>query len=118
MKRVNEDPSTKRSTVSPLLTGALELAESGLRVFPVHHAGAFGTCSCGRKDCKSIAKHPRITRSQSEATNNPGQIRTWWKKWPEANIGLAAGKGLIVVDIDSPEGERHAQELGLPQRTM
>ena len=117
-KRKNEatqkTPSTTVAPTSPLLTGAAELANEGLRVFPLHHANAFGNCSCGKTDCESIAKHPRIRQWQIKATDDLTQIARWWKKWPEANVGVATGNGLIVVDIDSSEGERHAQELGLP----
>jgi hypothetical protein len=35
------------------------------------------------------------------------QIKAWWEKWPNANIGIVTGKisgNLVVIDIDSPEG--------------
>jgi P4 family phage/plasmid primase-like protien len=37
-----------------------------------------------------------------DATTDPSQIKKWWEKWPNANIGIAAGEGsdIIVVDID------------------
>lgn len=31
------------------------------------------------------------------------EVRSWWAKWPEANVGIVTGKvsGIIVVDIDT-----------------
>jgi hypothetical protein len=36
------------------------------------------------------------------ASTDPGQIRRWWSRWPEANIGIPTGErsGLLVLDID------------------
>jgi hypothetical protein len=33
------------------------------------------------------------------------QIQEWWKRWPDANIGIVTGKisGIVVVDIDIPD---------------
>jgi hypothetical protein len=98
---------------SPLLRGAKYLTAHGFRVFPLHHADAFGACSCGKPVCK-IAKHPRISGWQTKATTKSSQIEKWWRLWPEANIGLVTGDGLIVVDLDGPEAEAYAEERGLP----
>jgi len=34
------------------------------------------------------------------------KIKKWWEKWPDANVGIVTGaiSGLVVIDIDSPEG--------------
>lgn len=34
------------------------------------------------------------------------QIKTWWTKWPTANIGIVTGKisGIAVIDIDEQKG--------------
>ncbi|HEA64721.1 MAG TPA: hypothetical protein ENI02_01080 [Candidatus Aminicenantes bacterium] len=44
-----------------------------------------------------------------EAPPSNETVKKWAKKWPKANIGLATGRasGIIVVDIDSPEGEEY-----------
>ncbi|MGV1049170.1 MAG: bifunctional DNA primase/polymerase [Solirubrobacterales bacterium] len=37
-----------------------------------------------------------------QASSDEKQIRTWWKKHPNANIGLhCGGSGLIAIDLDS-----------------
>jgi len=70
---------------------ALKYAELGWKVFPVAPGG----------------KKPLIPKSQGgtgfkDATDDPEQIREWWDKYPDANIGLATGKesGVLVLDFD------------------
>lgn len=85
-----------------LLEIALCYAGRGWRIFPVHTTIG-GNCSCGRNCGKDAGKHPRIREWQKHATSDAGQITRWWTKWPEANIGLATGSGLVIVDIDGEE---------------
>ena len=83
---------------------ALRYAAKGWRVFPVHttHSNA---CSCGNAECRSPAKHPLTPNGVKDATCDPAQIRTWWEEYfPDANIGIATGQGLLVVDIDPKNG--------------
>lgn len=90
-----------------LLAGALKLASCGLRVFPLHTpTDTDGGCSCSKgKPCQRNApgKHPRISDWKTEATTDVATISAWWKKWPDANIGIATGaqSGVVVFDIDS-----------------
>jgi Bifunctional DNA primase/polymerase, N-terminal/AAA domain/Primase C terminal 1 (PriCT-1) len=64
---------------------ALELAGRGWYVFP----------------CRPKTKEPAIVGGWKNASNNEAQVRTWWKKWPEANVGIAtAPSGLCVLDVD------------------
>lgn len=39
-------------------------------------------------------------RGVSEASTDPALIAAWWKRFPAANIGLACGHGVWVLDID------------------
>ncbi len=52
-------------------------------------------------------KTPLISGGSRSATTNPTLIRQWWRKHPNANIGLATGKisGFWVVDIDIKGGK-------------
>lgn len=88
-----------------LLHAALELAEIGMRVFPVHTV-LHGRCSCGSAACEDQGKHPRVDGWQTVASTSPTVIRSWWSAWPDANIGLATGEGsgVVVLDVDGAEG--------------
>ena len=85
-----------------MLQEALFYASLGLRVFPLH-SNTGGRCSCGRTDCQSPAKHPRTQNGVKDATTDVEQIAKWWTWWPDANIGVATGGGVCVLDIDNDE---------------
>jgi hypothetical protein len=94
-----------------LLTAALDYARKGFRVFPLHSVHDHGRCSCGRQACGSPGKHPRNWNGLKGATTKEAQILTWWKKFPDANIGIRTGTGLLVLDVDEDEGEDSLREL-------
>jgi len=87
--------------VNFLLKAALAYAKLGWYVVPLYEPVA-GGCSCGNPHCgKSAGKHPRIKNWQTECSIDPEVIRGWWEKWPQANIGIVAGRsGLVVLDED------------------
>ncbi|WP_028647276.1 bifunctional DNA primase/polymerase [Nocardiopsis sp. CNT312] len=60
-------------------------------------------------------KTPQV-RWKSQATTDPGRIRAWWRRWPEANYGIATGPAaLLVVDLDVPKpGQNPPPEWDLP----
>lgn len=74
------------------LAGRLSLPEAavaytaaGLAVFP----------------CVPGAKRPLTAHGFADATTVSEQIGRWWRRWPEANIGLPTGRtGFDVLDID------------------
>lgn len=71
---------------------ALWYAGMGLAVFPVQARGKAPLTPHGCKDAATVRK----------------QIEVWWDRWPEANIGIATGSGLMVVDVDSHEADGKA----------
>jgi hypothetical protein len=85
---------------------ALHLASLGFHVFPLHSPEVIGGCSCGKSDCSNVGKHPRTSDGFKAATVDPERIKSWWRKWPLANIGIATGKvsNLLVVDVDPRHG--------------
>lgn len=122
------------SDQNQLLEAALQYAGRGWRVLPLHNpifsldgtnrdgsaARPIVHCSCG-KDCgKDRGKHPRIRGNAFKAgSTDSRQIEAWWAQWPQANIGLACGGGLAVLDLDGPEEAQKFAELvaehgGLP----
>jgi len=74
---------------SRLAKAALAYAERfGWKVFPLH------------------GKLPAIPKREGgrgylDATTDLEQIERWWWRWPNANVGIAAGlSGLVIIDID------------------
>ena len=68
-----------------MLQAARELAAFGWPVLPVA-AGA---------------KEPLTVHGVKDATTDDVRIGQWWRKWPDANVGVATGApGPTVLDID------------------
>jgi hypothetical protein len=65
---------------------ALGLARRGMRIHP---------CAPGQKV-------PLLEDWPAKATLDPTTIKAWWRRWPNANLAVAAGGSmrLLVVDID------------------
>lgn len=72
-----------------MLERALAYAAEGFHVFP---------CCQGKKT-------PLTENGCHDATTDLEQIRRWWGKWPRANIAIATGHGVVVLDFDVKEGK-------------
>jgi putative DNA primase/helicase len=95
-------------TDAPPREAAEALAALGLPVFPAHTFDHEGRCSCGRDCGRSAGKHPRTPRGLSDASTESGQIRNWWRRWPNSNVAVVTGSdaGIWVLDNDpGREGE-------------
>lgn len=90
-----------------MLDAALAYAKNfGWHVMPLH-TPSDGGCSCRDPACSKQGKHPRIKLGigMEGASADPTVIRDWWRRWPDANIGIATGpSGIIVVDVDPAKG--------------
>jgi len=73
-----------------MMDAAIQYAAMGWYIFPL----------------KPDTKQPAIKAWNNKASNNANQIRFWWSKWPDANIGILMGNksGLFAVDIDPKNG--------------
>ena len=72
------------------LEAALLYADRGWPVFP----------------CLQDGKLPLTQHGFKDATTNEDQIRRWWSRTPDANLGIALGvAGLVVIDPDRHEGK-------------
>jgi hypothetical protein len=88
-------------------------ADYGWPVFPLHTVRD-GKCSCGNAKCgRRSGKHPRTAHGLTDATTDPETIRSWWAKWPDANIGIPTGaaSGFWVLDVDGIAGSESLQRL-------
>lgn len=94
------------SSGEPLLKEALGYAARDWPVLPLHSVDKTGACSCSKPDCSSPGKHPHTPHGIKDATTEVKAIQEWWTNWPDANIGIAAGKAsrLVVLDIDPRNG--------------
>ena len=98
MSREQTDPTSTRESIPglSLREAALKYAAQGLRVFPLRP-----------RDKRPLTRHGHL-----EATSDPEQVDRWWTAKPEANIGIANGDGLLVIDVDAgSEGEAALAEL-------
>jgi len=51
----------------------------------------------------------------SEATRDPGQIRAWWQRWPNANVGVPHDKNnLVMVEVRGNERMQRLATAFLP----
>src|SRR5215467_776475 len=76
-------------TTYPLAGAALSYAAEGLAVFPL----------------APKSKIPLLSKAEGgagwkDATTNLDQVRAWWTRWPNANIGYAPRGSLLIIDID------------------
>ncbi|MBU8833779.1 bifunctional DNA primase/polymerase [Mycolicibacterium goodii] len=83
-----ETLSAVRAHTGTNRAAALTYAAAGLAVFP----------------CAPGGKQPLTERGYRDATTGARRIRGWWAWQPHANIGIATGHGLDVLDIDVHAG--------------
>ena len=86
------------------LEAALAYAKRRWHVFPLYEPTG-SSCACGDACCQQSGKHPRTPHGWLDATTDGAQIRAWWTRWPNANVGIATeASGLIVLDVDPRHG--------------
>jgi hypothetical protein len=89
------------------VTAAAGYVACGISVVPLHTPTDHG-CSCPKGPaCATPGKHPRLEWKpypQQRATLT--EIRSWWERWPAANVGIVTGmvSGLCVPDVDPRNG--------------
>lgn len=83
------------------LATALSLAGIGWPVFPVR------LTPVTRADgSRAVDKRPLVKWLEG-ATLDREQIATWWGQWPDAWVGVHAGRaGIVIVDVDIAKGDR------------
>ena len=91
--------------MKPCAASAGAYARLGCAVVPLHDVAA-GRCSCGKPDCKSAGKHPRLNDWPKHATSDAEQVAELWDQFPNANVGIATGaiSGFFCLDVDPDKG--------------
>lgn len=74
-----------------LTDAAISYAEAGLRVLPLRPKR--------KEPYGSLVRH-----GVRDASSDPERVKQWWSLRPSANIGIATGDGLVVVDVDPRNG--------------
>ncbi len=76
-------------------------------------AAALAYATRGTVIIPCAGKIPIGANWQHRVSNDPEQVRRWWREYPNANIGLIPlSAGLIALDIDSEAAEAVAMRLG------
>ena len=83
-----------------LLDAALLYASWGWPVFPIKSPAM----AAQSRDPEKAKKAPATRNGFKDATTDPIQIRAWWGRYPDLNIGLPTGHAFDVIDVDVPEG--------------
>jgi hypothetical protein len=91
-----------------MLDAAIGYAQLGLPVLPLWTVlpsitGDDFICACGSLRCENQGKHPMarlVPHGVKDATTDEAKVRHFWTSAPRANIGIATGRGRIVVDVD------------------
>ena len=99
--------------MDPLLTSrtpaaALELAAAG--ELPAGEAAlAYAQAGAAVFPCAPDGKRPLTRHGLLDATSQTRAVARWWRRWPDANIGLPTGEHVDVVDVDRrPSGSGFA----------
>lgn len=112
--------AARERPLSRLGKAALKYAEFGWRVFPCEPQGKTPLDLCdgcyarlpawddGVKVCRAcgcVHEKAAKLRGFHLGTTDAALVEAWWRHAPDANIGIATGQGILVLDIDGPEGE-------------
>jgi hypothetical protein len=91
--------------------GAMDCAQAaavyaalGYPVVPMYAVQPDGGCTCTDPACPDPGKHPRLAGWKRLASSDPIVVRGWWRRWPDANLGLVTGRRFDVLDLDGDQG--------------
>jgi O-acetyl-ADP-ribose deacetylase (regulator of RNase III) len=114
VRLLREHPAIADPGAGELAAAAVGYARRGIPVLPLHYpvqrarAGQITVgCSCRAPDCGQPGKHPLATlvpHGVKDASRDPAVVAAWWRRFPQANIGLATGIVFDALDVDGPQG--------------
>lgn len=100
--RIDAPAEMTSSDVAVMLANWLRALRVGRGLFRLH-AIVDGECACHNPRCGQAGKHP-AERWGATATLNPAAIEQKFRMHPTAGIGIATGRGLLVLDFDAGRG--------------
>lgn len=106
---------TPTPTGSSPLEHAIYYHRAGAVPIPLDWPTPEGTSGSGKAEKpRDIGKRPLLGTRYQDTRPDEDQIRRWWRRWPEANVGLLlAPSGLVVLDADCPEAIVAVEALGV-----
>ena len=89
---------------------ALDYARRGLPVVPLHYVvrtrrTTAVACSCGEPACARVGAHPLAAHGAADASTDPMRLTWWWRRFPEANVGLATGASFDALIVHGSSGD-------------
>jgi Bifunctional DNA primase/polymerase, N-terminal/AAA domain len=108
-----------RTDSNPPTPTAADHARRGWHVFPLHVMNGAGHCTCGKQCGRDAAKHPMTKNGLKDATADVAVVERWSSIFGIHNIGIRTGadSGLVVLDVDGPEGLKQLRAQGPIPRT-
>lgn len=91
---------------------ARKYAAKGLYMVPLHSL-VDGKCTCSKgAECgRNAGKHPVWGNWPKRATPSFDEAKTWFKDNSPRNLGIAAGHGIVVLDVDGEIGRESLEQL-------
>lgn len=90
-----------------LLEKAIEYVHRGWYVFPCREKDSKPFINDKGKEVVVPAKAPYLRGGFKSSTRDLSLIKSWWKKYPEACIGVSCEpSGLTVIDVDVRNGKK------------
>jgi putative DNA primase/helicase len=109
----------EKPLLSPMGQAALFYARRGWPVFPCREHDGEPYRNAKGEMVTPMAKSPYIkggvdrSPGKGNATTDERQIAEWWRRWPNALIGLPMGEnGLFALDFDPRKDERVDEATG------
>jgi Bifunctional DNA primase/polymerase, N-terminal len=86
-----------------MINHALQWVDRGFAVFPCRPRDKAPEWRLVPKDKDPADKPIEGSGGFKKANRDPGVVRDWWKRVPDANIGVVPGEGFFVLDLDGPD---------------